>query len=490
MALYTGYTWQDWQAEGMETASSQAKAGEIEQIVSGFMASSDFQGMLDANLYFHGESPVIDKKTLLRARVITVETGDGIKRNKIENEEIAGNRIADSMLFRFVTQQCQYLLGNGVTLGDQETKQRLGVGFDTAMQQMGENALLHGVSYGFWNMDHLEPISACRDANSGFVPLLDELTGVIMAGLQFWRVSDSKPLCVRLFEQDGITMYRQHDGHLTLMEEKRPYVASVYTDAMGKMLVDQHNYNVLPIIPLYANEGAASELTPSIRSKIDLYDRILSDFGDNLDRANDVYWVLNNFGGDVSSITQMFEYINKLKAVVNQSDGMGGSGSTAEPRTLEVPYQARKEALEILRKGLYDDYMALDMDALTGGSLTNVAIKVAYAAMDLKANRFEWQAFSFVQAVLKLLGIETEEIRFNRQSISNDQEIISNIYLMRSDIDHATALRLNPYIMEEEIDQIIQNVEAEGQTGMPSVEALQDMMDAEKDGDDQEDEDE
>lgn len=429
--MYTDYTWQDWKAAGMDTADPNAKGNVIRKIVSDYMASDDFLKMRDANMYFAGESPVINKKSILKAKVITVETSDGVKSNKIENDEVAGNRIASSFLFHFVTQQAQYLLANGVSLADQSLKKKLGTGFDTALQRIGENAILHGICWGFWNHDHIEIVSSCKDANSGFVALLDEFTGAPMVGLQFWRINDTKPLCVRLFEVDGITCYTEKDNALVVSQQKKAYVTQLYTDAAGEMEIGQQNYNVLPLIPMYANDQATSELTPSIKSKIDLYDRIISDFGDNLDRANDVYWVLNNFGGDVTSITQMFEYINRLKAVINQSDGMGGGGSTAEPRTLEVPYQARKEAMDILRKALYADYMALDMDAITGGSLTNVAIKVAYSSMDLKASRFEWQAFSFVQAVLKLLGIETEEIRFNRQSITNDQEVISNIYLMR-----------------------------------------------------------
>ena len=92
-------------------------------------------------------------------------------------------------------------------------------------------------------------------------------------------------------------------------------------------------------------------LTPDIKSKIDAYDRILSDFADNLDRANDVYWVLNNFGGTADDVAEMLAEISRIKAVANLSDGTGG-GATAEPRTIEVPYQARQAALNILERAL------------------------------------------------------------------------------------------------------------------------------------------
>lgn len=463
----------------MTTAAPESKGKIIARAIEAYKSSEAFQSALDANMYFQGNSPVIDKKTLLRGRVISFETEDGFTKNRFENEEIAGNRICNNFLFHFVTQENQYLLGNGVVLDTPATKERLGAGFDKALEKVGEKALLHGVSWAFWNKDHIEPISAAKDANSGFVALLDEMTGVAMVGIQFWQISDNKPMCVRLFEVDGITEYRQlRGGDLVVPEghQKRAYLSSVFRDGAGEMEIDSRNYDVLPIIPLYANDDATSELTQSVKSKIDLYDRILSDFGDNLDRANDVYWVLNNFSGSVTDIAVMFEYINRLKAVVNQGDGVSG-GATAEPKTLEVPYQARQAALELLRKALYEDYMALNMEEISGGSLTNVAIQAATTNLNLKVDRFEWQCFDFVQRVLRLIGVETEKISFTRQTLINKSEIINDIYVMQGDLDRETRLQLNPYILQEDIPDIISKVEAEQTSGLTNMDELQRLMD-------------
>ena len=143
-----------------------------------------------------------------------------------------------------------------------------------------------------------------------------------------------------------------------------------------------------------------------------------------------------------------------MKAVANFTDG-SGSGATAEPHTIEVPYMARREALDLLERALYQDYMALDMDAITGGSLTNVAIRAAAANLNLKADRYEWQVRQFVQDLLRLIGHPTEDIRFTRQTITNESEVVKDIYAMRGDIDQRTALRLNPYIQEEEIEPLM-----------------------------------
>ena len=63
--------------------------------------------------------------------------------------------------------------------------------------------------------------------------------------------------------------------------------------------------------------------------------------------------------------------------------------------------------------------------------------------------------FAFVQKLLALLGMQTEKIRFQRQMIANEQETVQTIYLMRQDIDRATALRLNPLLQPEEVEALL-----------------------------------
>lgn len=280
---------------------------------------------------------------------------------------------------------------------------------------------------------------------------------------------------MRVFEPDGVTIYRDVDGEITEAQPKRAYILRVRSDEIGNEIIGAQNYSILPVIALYANDEHKSELTPNILSKINAYDRILSDFGDNLDRANDVYWVLNNFGGSTDQALQVIEEIQKLKVAMSVSDGAGTA--SAEPKTIEVPYTARQVALQLLEKALYADFMAMSMDELTGGSLTNVAIQAAMTNLNLKCDHYEWQCFAFVQQVLRLIGIETEEIKFKRQQMANRQETVQDIYTMRQDIDRRTALKLNPYIDQEEIEDIIANVSAEEVSGQPSMDALQRLLD-------------
>lgn len=472
--MYTEITYQDWLATPEDERAEMAL-----RVVRRYKGSTDFLMARDASRYFAADRTKVSGKVMMRAKKLRVKGTDGRERSMIGSEDIVGNRIASNFFFRFVTQQNQYLLGNGVTLKDEGAKSRLGIGFDKTLEQIGEKALLHGVCWGYWNLDHIEVLPAYKDDLSGFVVLLDERTGDAGVGIQFWQLSTKRPMYMRVFEADGVSEYRVDKTTVTELAAKRAYRQTWIRDALGDELIGESNYDRLPIIPFFASETRTSELTPAIKSKIDLYDNILSDFGDNLDRANDVYWVLNNFGGTTEDIVNTLTEIQRIKAVANISDGTG-NGSTAEPHTIEVPYAARQTALDLLQKALYSDYMALNMSELTGSSLTNVAIETAMTNLNLKADRYEWQAFAFVQRVLSLIGIETEEIKFKRQSIANKSEIVQDIATMRSDIDRETALKLNPYIDQEEIQQIMENLDAEEVSGLPSVDRLQEEI---EDGD-------
>lgn len=467
--MFTAVTWQDWQAE-------QDKAKETMLVINAYKHSEEFEKAGIAQRYYEAKNDTVSQKVVLQAGVVEsdvkLENGAVAKKQTVCNREIPGQRIYSDFFRRFAMQQANYLLGNGVELESDAVKGKLGAGFDTKLAQMGLNALVHGVCWAYWNLDHVEVLKAYVDRYSGFVALLDEETGAPMVGVQFWQIGDGKPLMARVFEPDGVTVYRARgDGYtLEVAQEKRAYIQTYAYDIAGTYLVSERNYGALPIVPLYANDKKQTELTLAIRSKIDLYDTILSDFGNNLEKANDVYWVLNNFGGNINEVALMLEQIHRLKAIANISDGT--SSSTVTPQAFEVPYNARQTALELLERQLYRDYMALDVSELTGGSLTNVAIRTAMANLDLKANAFEWQCFDFVQNLLRLVGVETEIIRFKRQNIANESETIQNIYMAQGDLDRKTRLKLNPMVLPEEVDEIMKRGDEESLTGlqMPTIE--------------------
>lgn len=336
-------------------------------------------------------------------------------------DNISANfKMASKFFHRFVTQQNQYLLGNGVTWEDETTADKLGTKkrtFDNQLQKAGKYALIGGVSFGFWNMDHVDVFRVTE-----FAPLKDEENGSLRAGVRFWQIADNKPLRATLYEEDGYTDYiwnkRDSDERGEVLHEKRPYILDIQsTEADGDEIVDGRNYPSFPIVPLYANDSKQSELT-GLREQIDCYDLIKSGFANTVDEASLIYWTLQNAGGmDDIDLAQFVERIKTLHAATTDD------GVTAEPHTLEPPYQSRETLLDRLRSDLYEDAMILDTHSIVGGSNTATQIKASYEPLDDKCDDYEYQVLEFVNNILELAGIE-DEATFTRTKIVNVAEEI------------------------------------------------------------------
>lgn len=164
----------------------------------------------DAQKYYDGENPTINHYE----KILYDIQGRAHKDMYTANHKIA------SHFFGFVVdQESSYLLGNGVTMKD-ATKKKLGADFDQQMSRLAEYAMIGGVSFGFWNLDHLDVFEITE-----FVPLYDEENGALMAGIRFWQIGPEKPMRCTLYELDGYTEYAQKMREdLRVMQEKRKYI--------------------------------------------------------------------------------------------------------------------------------------------------------------------------------------------------------------------------------------------------------------------------
>lgn len=367
--------------------------------------------------------------------------GKVIPDNYSSNYKLRSNFFAN-----FITQETQYLLGNGVTLKKDENKERLGTGFDTRLQDAAHDALVGGVSYGFWNLDHLEVFDVTE-----FVPLLDEENGALRAGIRFWQVCTSKPLRATLFEPDGFTQYIRRSGEeMMILEPKRGYVAVEATSEVdGTELLAYQNYPGFPIIPMYGNRAKQSELVGQ-REAIDCYDLIKSGFANTVDDASVIYWTISNAGGmDEIDMARFKESMRRIGVGLVDDDG-----AKAEAHTLTIPVEAREALLSRISDDLYRDFQMLDVTKLQGGQKTATEINAAYQPMDNKVDQFEYCIIDFLQALFEIVGIE-DEPSFTRSKVTNQLEQTQMVLLAANYLDDETILNKLPWLTQEEVAEIL-----------------------------------
>lgn len=325
----------------------------------------------------------------------------------------------------FVVQENQYLLGNGVTWENETTADKLGnkrTPFDTQLQKLGKRALIDGISFGFFNNDHVEMFALTE-----FVPLYDEEDAALKAGIRFWQIDAKKPLRATLYELDGYTEYIQKDGEWSVKTPKRAYKQKIrVSDIGGAEIYDFENYPTFPIVPLWGNQEHQSCLV-GLRQRIDCYDLIESGFCNTVDEASYIYWTLTNAGGMQDDVA-LEEFVRKLKtlhAVAFQDD------IQAQPVTAETPFQARETLLNRLKEGLYIDAKALNLDDIRSGNVVTSQITAAYDRLDKKCDEWEFCIHEFIGGILNIVGIE-DNATFTRAKLVNVGEEIQNLVVASS----------------------------------------------------------
>lgn len=364
----------------------------------------------------------------------------------------ANYKLRTNMFNRLVRQQNQYLLGNGVKWEKNETEKKLGDDFDNKLQDAGEKAIVHGEAFGFWNLDHVEIFSFLE-----YVPIVDEETGAMKAGIRFWQIDESHPLRATFYELDGYTEYiwrkESQNGGEELAAKRSYQLKTKGTEADGMEIVGGENYDTFPIVPLWANKYKQSEFE-GMRENIDAYDLIKSGFCNNVDDASEVYWIIQNAGG--MDDIDIAEFLQKLKTkhAANVDDDQ-----KAEPNTIDIPTEAREKLLDRLRADIYEDFMALDTKNIANGAVTATQIEAAYEPVNEKADGYEYCILEFIKEICRLAGVE-DNPTFTRSVIVNATEIIQDI------------LQAAPYLSAEYVTEKILTVLGDGDKAEAVLKAI------------------
>lgn len=390
----------------------------------------------------------------------TLTTASG---KTILDEWSPNHKVVSGFFSRFVRQQNQYLLSNGATWKKEDTPDKLGKKFDSQLQRLGKDALIGAVSFGFWNLDHLQTFKVTE-----FVPLYDEENGSLRSGVRFWQIDPAKPLRATLYEEDGYTDYiwrtrKETDGKV--LHAKRGYIkVSKGTEAEGEEILEYRNYPTFPIIPMWANEEHQSEIV-GIRDGIDAYDLIKNGFENDLDTAQ-IYWIVKGAGGmDDADLVQFLERMTRHKIASLEGD------QSIDAQTINIPYEARERLLDRIERDLYRDYQALNTDEVKSGSVVTAQIKAAYEGMNAKADDFEYMVTDFLDNLMDVIGID-DEATFQRSILVNQMEQLEMILQAAQYLsgDYVTEKILTILGDADRVDEVLHDMDEEQADRIPAEE--------------------
>lgn len=406
----------------------------------------------------------------------------------------ANNRISSNILHRLISQRCTYSLGNGVSFASsvQErgqdgkvhtvdaVKETLGNKFDTIVYRAAYWACGNGESYTYVHKGHhTDKWEFDVFKRTEFLPLYDEYTGILRAGVRFWTLdvaNNTRPITAILYTEAGYQRFQtpQNEyGYAALqpVSEITPYTERVQvSQADGVEVIGAGKTTGFPIVPLYPNESKTAALD-NLKAKIDALDMALSGFANDMEDVAQIYFMVNGgLGMDDSELEQMRDRM-KLMHILN----IDGDHSSITPYTQEPPYNARETFIQRMIDRIYSDYGCVNVSQLSAQQRTATEIEAAFEPMNEEADAFEYQLIEYIQQILSVIGVD-DVPRFQRSQLHNQKEIVEMLVSLAEILDVETIINHLPFITVDERQEILDRLDAQELADKRNMEKWKEAM--------------
>lgn len=230
---------------------------------------------------------------------------------------------------------------------------------------------------------------------------------------------------IQVWDEKQTYYYVMEDEGKLILDDSYPINPKPHTvyQKEGDEAIYYEQYGFIPFFRIDNNRKQISSLKP-IKDLIDDYDLMACGLSNNLQDASEYLVVVHNFAGD--NLDELIQNIKTKKHIgVDEEGGV-------EYKTVDIPYEARKVKLELDEKNIYRFGGGLNLSSLKDTSATtNIAIKSAYALLDMRCNKLEIRLKQFMRKLLKVVLAEINEMNgtdFQQKDVYFDfkREVISN----------------------------------------------------------------
>lgn len=388
--------------------------GQIEDIVARDASSARKAQARLGERYYGGDNDI------LRHRIFYFDADGEV----VEDKYASNIRIPHAFFAELVDQKVDYLINpweRHVTSEDQELDRLLAPYFDQRFNACLAEACRDAAKGGFGYLyAYTDEEGSSRFDSAEYLGVVEARYSSVTADCDYviYRYTDhvdyglTKVERVQVWDATWTWFFVKADGggyepDASMPENPKPH--RQWTDERGGEWYS--GFGSIPFWRIDNNQGQVSDLKP-VKAIIDDYDLMKCSLSNNLEDLTEGFFVVKNYAGDGG----LDEMITNLKA--KRHVGVGDDGDL-DIRTVSIPYEARKANMEIDRENIYHFGMGLNTAGLADTSATtNMAIKAAYALLDLKCNRFEMQLRKTLE---QMVAFAVDEInRFNETGYSAD----------------------------------------------------------------------
>ncbi len=362
---------------------------------------------------------------------------------KLREDTTKSNIKISHPFFRLlVDQQVQYMLSgkDGFVKSDiPELQTELDAYFNenesfaAELSELLSGAVSKGFEYMYAYKDESDRTAFQTADSIGVVEVREKETDDGCAYVIFWFIDrigkDNKKIKrIQVWDDKQTWFYCQVDDGAIVPDESvdhnpRPHI--IYKKD-GDESTYYDDYGMIPFFRLDNGKKQFSGLKP-IKALIDDYDLMNAGLSNNIQDTNEALYVVRGFQGD--NLDELMVNIKTKKHIGVDEDG------GIDIKTVDIPVEARKIKMEVDEKNIFRFGQGVNTEALKDTSATtSIAIKSAYANLDLKCDGLQPFLLQFMRKLLKLVLKEINDTNgtdyenkdvyfdFDREIITNAQE--------------------------------------------------------------------
>jgi len=400
-----------------------------------------------------------------------------IEKDRKNNLWATNHKCGSGFFKKIVDQKINYLLGKKVIVNNAENCNKI-FDINNIIKKAAKEASKKGVSWLHAYIDNNGDLQIKIIDALECIPIYDtEYEDELIQMIRYYNmhviVNNEKKIRkkVELWDKEKVTFYMEDDeGNYYFdyqVEENPRYNYRVNTTLSDNIKSTEYfGWGKVPFVALWNNDDKINDLI-AIKQDIDLYDVMKSDFGNNIDRFQDS--ILTVYGYSAESYEK---FLNNFKRHgVAEIDEKGSLNWL----TLDIPIEARKTFLEIIRDDIFEFGQAVDTRRAADSNTTNVVIKSRYADLDLKADDLEAEVtmaikkvYWFINKFLEIKKMQQDnideiDIVYNRNIIFNTTQMIDDVLKSVDVTSKKTALANHPFVndADEELKLIAKDKKEE-----------------------------
>lgn len=362
-------------------------------------ASPRKQGARTGLRYYRGLHDILEK------RIFFIDADNKLR----EDLTKANTRISHPFFAELADQEVQYLLSGTEPLfksDDPELQKELNIRFNDNDDFLSElydivtDAIVtgEGYAYRYKGEDGRSIFEAADSLGCTEVRKSETDDGCQYMIYRYTERHDATGKAIRriqVWDDTQTYFYTQIDDGAIEEDDQEPINPRPHTiykkGEDGRRYIDG-GFGVIPFYRMDYNRERVSGLGP-IKALIDDYDVMNCGLSNNIEDTNEALYVVKGFEGD--DLDELMVNIRAKKHI-----GVDAEGGV-DVETVDIPVEARKAKMDIDEKNIFRFGMGVNTEAMKDTSATtSIAIKSAYALLDLKTNKTGRKLKKFLRNLL------------------------------------------------------------------------------------------